>query len=60
MCRWQGTDNCLHDGDPLCRRCGGKKSAVQIFQTQAWDCRGYMNRKKYLAGGYDRGRNCTL
>ena len=40
-CRWQGTDNCLHDRDKPCRSCNGVKQCVAVYIPVAYGCKGY-------------------
>ena len=40
-CRWQGTDNCLHDRNKPCRSCNGVKQCVAVYIPIAYGCKGY-------------------
>ena len=41
-CRWQGTDNCLHDYESWCDVCEGRPMArADRYIAKSWGCRGY-------------------
>ena len=48
-CRWQGTDNCLHDRDKPCNSCHGMKAAVPVHIPIAYGCKGYEKEIKHDA-----------
>lgn len=45
VCRWQGTDNCLHDVNPYCSRCGGKWGTADRYIALSWECVGFERRQ---------------
>lgn len=40
-CRWQGTDNCLHDTNQPCSTCEGSHRKAWKFIERFYDCKGY-------------------
>lgn len=39
-CRWKGTDNCLHDKDGSCLRCGERVKQ----KRPVYECSGYCTK----------------
>ena len=45
-CKYQGTDNCLHDSEARCFHCDGVKSNTLIYKEKSTDCKGYIKRRE--------------
>ena len=45
-CRWQGTDNCLHDYECWCDVCQGRPvERADRYIAKSWVCRVYESRQ---------------
>lgn len=65
-CRWQGTDNCLHDQNSPCSSCLGRKSRTAWYIEKYYQCEGYVEsweiaqeRKRNIAEVSRRHRERT-